>query len=182
MSSVIEITCRCGSQFIAYQSQHRTYCSRRCHYDAIRKSHTGHQDGYVYINLPEVDETKHRRIMRRSIKLVRLPEHVYVAEIALGHALPSSAQVHHVDENRSNNASANLVICENAAYHLLIHARQRVVNAGGNPNKEKLCSTCLKLQPISDFYIGHSKCRACFKVKNRRYHQNRKAVALAQSN
>lgn len=48
-------------------------------------------------------------------------EHVLRAEQALGRPLPHGAQVHHVDENRRNSANTNLVICENRAYHALLH-------------------------------------------------------------
>lgn len=62
-------------------------------------------------------ETLHVNYARRKAR-----EHV--ARV-LGYALPRKAQVHHVDENPRNNANTNLVVCEDAAYHKLLHRRMR---------------------------------------------------------
>jgi len=79
-------------------------------------------------------------------------EHVLIAETALGKALPDGAEVHHVDENRRNNARRNLVICQDHQYHRMLHARARVVRAGGNPDTQKICGACGLLKPLSDFH------------------------------
>jgi hypothetical protein len=56
-------------------------------------------------------------------------EHVLVAERALGKFLPPGAMVHHVNEVKADNRGANLVICENHAYHQLLHRRMRKLEA-----------------------------------------------------
>lgn len=68
-------------------------------------------------------------------------EHVVIAERALRKPMPQGAVVHHVDLNPSNNDPANLVICPSQAYHLLLHQRQRAMDACGNPNWRK-CGFC----------------------------------------
>lgn len=71
------------------------------------------------------------------------------AEAALGKPLPAQAVVHHADG--SKRADAQLVICQDNAYHLLLHARMRVVKAGGNPNTDRVCSRCNQAKPIEQF-------------------------------
>lgn len=71
----------------------------------------------------------------------RVPEHVLVAERALGKALPAGAIVHHVDENPLNNIASNLVICPDHKYHHLLHQRMRALAACDNPNWKK-CPYC----------------------------------------
>ncbi len=85
---------------------------------------------------------------------------------ALGHSLPVNAIVHHADG--SKNDDAPLVICQDTAYHMLLHARMRIQAAGGNPNSDGLCSTCKAVKPREDFYpraiaaLGiASECRHC---------------------
>lgn len=70
-----------------------------------------------------------------------VPEHRIVAERALGRLLPPAAVVHHVDENRQNNAPSNLVICPDDKYHKLLHVRMDARAACGNANWRK-CPYC----------------------------------------
>jgi len=65
---------------------------------------------------------------------VAVLEHVRVAEKALGKPMPPGAVVHHIDENKQNNVSTNLVICPSSTYHQLIHVRMRALAACGNAN------------------------------------------------
>lgn len=63
-------------------------------------------------------------------------EHILVAEKALGRFLPLGSPVHHVDGDRTNNAPSNLVVCEDAAYHNLLHRRMRALEASGDPSAD----------------------------------------------
>jgi len=94
--------------------------------------------------------------------------HVYIAEMALGKLLPRGAIVHHHDRNRRNNLNTNLVICQDSAYHSLIHQRTRVFEAGGDPNIQKLCCHCKALKSRDEFYASKeyqdgkdSHCKSC---------------------
>jgi hypothetical protein len=69
---------------------------------------------------------------------------------ALGHALPPKAVVHHVDGTKG--VSSPLVICQDTAYHWLLHNRTNVLRAGGNPNTQKLCRRCRTPKDFSAFY------------------------------
>ncbi len=90
-----------------------------------RGGKTKHQDGYVCVRMPN-----HARASNTGYVLA----HVVIAEHALGHPLPSKAQVHHHNEVKSDNTGGNLVICENEAYHKLLHKRKRAYLATGNPS------------------------------------------------
>lgn len=68
-------------------------------------------------------------------------EHVVVAERALGRKLPRGAEVHHVNEIKTDNSPSNLVICPNRQYHQMLHYRSRALDACGNANYCK-CEYC----------------------------------------
>src|SRR6185436_1887812 len=73
---------------------------------------TSKQSGYVFIG--------------------RQLAHVLIAERALGKKLPKGSCVHHVNEIKSDNTNSNLVICENTAYHRLLHYRTKAYDITGN--------------------------------------------------
>lgn len=101
------------------------------------------------------------RINGRFVFLHRLR-----AEKALGKPLPPQAIVHHADG--SQHEDAPLVICQDSAYHKLLHYRMRVKAAGGDPKTQKVCSRCQAPKNFSEFYksagctygLGH-RCKAC---------------------
>ena len=67
--------------------------------------------------------------------------HRLVAERVIGHVLPTRAVVHHRDGNKGNNTPSNLVICEDDAYHLLLHQRIRAMKACGDVHAHR-CWLC----------------------------------------
>lgn len=98
----------------------------------------------------------------------------------MGKMLPRGAIVHHFNEDPSDNRNGNLVVCPDDAYHFLLHARARVLRAGGEPNREKFCSRCDKTKPFSEFTRStkahdglHNFCRDCNKAASRAYRQRR---------
>ncbi len=102
-------------------------------------------------------------------------EHVDICEKALGRPIPEGSRIHHFDENPTNNANTNLVICESHAYHYFLHTRQRIVALGGDPNTEKTCSTCKQMLARENFnrnrfkYDGlANECRPCKQARDRK--------------
>ena len=84
---------------------------------------------------PRSEKTKFRRNTAEG------REYRLVAEKALGKPLPKSAVVHHVDYDEHNNDPSNLVICQDQAYHFMLHNRTNALEACGNPNYRK-CGVC----------------------------------------
>lgn len=128
--------CECGcegdagsNRFIKYHHLRRdgqprgSFPKREGHFMWKGGRHTS--GGYVYILKPEHPRANTRGYVR---------EHVMIAEAALGKPLPAQAVVHHIDTNPSNNKNTNLVICEDQAYHRLLHQRTDAMRACGNPD------------------------------------------------
>lgn len=102
-------------------------------------------------------------------------EHITVAERALGRPLPDGAIVHHVDEVRTHNANANLVICPNQGYHALLHQRMNA-RAAGAPLHYKPCRFCGEFDDQKNMKrslrsLHHSACRSTYR---RAVYQERK--------
>lgn len=106
-------------------------------------------------------------------------EHILVAERALGKLLPRGVQVHHVNGDNRDNVNRNLVICQDVAYHKLLHVRTRIVKAGGDPNTQKVCGDCGICQPFENFNIRRSSkstgrqsiCRKCGRLRDAKKRQ-----------
>lgn len=108
--------------------------------------------------------------------------HTVVAELALGKKLPRGAIVHHVDGDKKNNFSCNLVLCEDQAYHKLLHQRLDALRACGNsgwlkckfcgqhdsPKNLRIYQTTRAGRKAMCMNIHHKKCNADY--LRERYH------------
>lgn len=90
-------------------------------------------------------------------------EHILVVESALGHPLPSLAVIHHVNEQPADNGNCNLVVCQDSAYHALLHRRTRAYDATGHADWVR-CRFCkewgslLTMRPSGKSSFNHLPC------------------------
>jgi hypothetical protein len=76
-----------------------------------------------------------------------------VAEQALGRPIDVGMHIHHVDGDSSNDENHNLVICENAKYHTLLHQRTRAYQACGHSSWRK-CWICKAYDHPFNLYVN----------------------------
>ena len=104
-------------------------------------------------------------------------EHVLIAEQILGKQLPLGIEVHHVNGDLNNNHRTNLVVCENHAFHMLLHSRRNRMNRYISETDrydwqdKRLCSICGEWKQEQYFYGKESRCKPC---DNQRWHNRRK--------
>jgi len=126
--------------------------------------------GYLYVKNPN-----NHRAMKNGYVL----KHILIAEKALGKAFPEKAIIHHVDEDRLNNKPSNLVICENQAYHMLLHQRLRALISCGNANW-MMCRYWKKYDDIKNLKTYKNKFyfhRDCYnKYQNKSYYRRKKTI------
>jgi len=104
-------------------------------------------------------------------------EHRIIAEEVLGKPLPPSAVIHHLGMKYDNHL---IVICENDAYHFLLHRRERAYRATGN-SKMRKCTICKEWDFPENLYVYHGKYE-CYRhqscntkyLKFRRLYQQRR--------
>jgi len=164
----------CGKQ--TERSRH-SHCSIKCAWAARRAEAGGRR---VLRGRPLLYRPDHPRATHGYV-----PEHVLIAEAALGRYLDRKHHVHHHNRKKSDNANTNLVICEDTAYHALLHVRTRIVEAGGDPDRDKICGNC-GLRPRSEFGPNSIKpdglnqyCRPCDRVLSRLRYGRRKQSEVA---
>ena len=109
------------------------------------KGGTGTTGGYV-----TTIQHGHPRAHRRTGHVM---QHILIAEAAVGAPLSAPAEVHHVNSNRADNAPNNLVVCQDHAYHMLLHRRQRAMDACGDPSA-MLCRFCHRYDAPSAMRIS----------------------------
>jgi len=82
-----------------------------------------------------------------------------IVEKVIGRKLPPNAEIHHVNGDPSDNTLPNLVICEDHAYHHLLHTRTESFLVCGHANWRK-CRYCGQYDSVENLQIdkgGHSR-------------------------
>jgi hypothetical protein len=102
-------------------------------------------------------------------------EHILLAEKAIGHSLSDKNQIHHANNIPDDNRNSNIVICQDDAYHKLLHQRQRAHNACGHAFWLK-CWICKQYDDPKKLYVNgkhrfHRSCSNAYQIK--RYYQKK---------
>lgn len=113
---------------------------------------------YVAIYMPE-----HPRAHKGHVL-----EHILVVERALGKPLPEKVVVHHINGDRTDNRNANLVICQDQAYHLLLHKKRRRLQ-GGFKDRTQCRNGHIYDEENSIFTDKGRKCCVCSRERQKRY-------------
>lgn len=125
-------------------------------------------DGYITIRVPEHP---------RAHKNCRVFKHILVAEEVLGKPLPKGVVVHH---HGAKDDNTQLVICQNHAYHMLLHQRMRALRACGHANWRK-CVFCGQYDKpvnlcIRGSYVYHRICKLGYMVDYRKAKKEQKCL------
>ena len=149
----------CGSHVWARNLCSKHYRRFLAHGDPLKTSRRENGEG-----TPHIDGYWAHVVDGRDIL-----QHRLIAERALGKRLPEGAQVHHLDEDKANNDSRNLVVCPDAAYHRLLHVRQRAYDACGHADWLR-CSICHTWSPPAEITLyrpsGNRWHPACWRIKH----------------
>lgn len=78
--------------------------------------------------------------------------YIIVVEKALGRKLKPTEIVHHANEDESDDRNCNLVICQDRAYHNLLHRRLRAYHACGDANARR-CFVCKQYDCQDDISV-----------------------------
>jgi len=99
-------------------------------------------------------------------------EHIVIAEEALGKRLPVGSEIHHHGPKKDQC----IVVCQDHAYHGLLHQRTRSLSECGNADYRK-CWICKQYDDPSSMIVKvgsspfHKQCQVTY---NREYHRTRK--------
>jgi hypothetical protein len=67
-------------------------------------------------------------------------EHRLVAQKQIGRPLQDGEEVHHDDENKSNNVPGNLIVADTRADHAVFHRKRQGLRLPGEQNPQVLCA------------------------------------------
>ena len=120
--------------------------------------------------LPYKRITVHNHPRTKGKRDKRLAEHVLIVEGVLGHNLRSTASVHHIDGDYTNNKNDNLMICDSESYHRVIHQRKLAYENTGDPSSKR-CAFCGKWILPRDPEINKYKHTQCLNGGERWMHK-----------
>jgi len=167
---MVELSCSgCGSMFQRPSSQVRAGAQRQfCTMACMFHNRSGEKHPRWAGRASPAVRGRYRQITPPSGG--QKYEHVCIAERALGKSLPPKAVVHHVNGDSTDNHSTNLVICQDQAYHNLLHARLFKIRNYGSLHCKRCC-VCSKVLALGAFHKNQNMsdgrntvCKLCRKM------------------
>jgi hypothetical protein len=145
-------------------------CGRTCQSGEFNPRWNGglfiRKKGYVFPYAPN-----HPRAKKNYV-----PEHVMMAEKAIGKLLPEGSMVHHVNGITTDNRRGNLVICGSQAYHLELHRRHRAFVESGSAHYRR-CRFCKRWDDPKNLYISSNRRTVNHRVCHAEYENQRSKKA-----
>lgn len=126
---------------------------------------------YIYGHRAKISQCNGRKRISHNGKKIRL--YKKIVEDILDYQLPNTAVVHHVNGNIQDNNPSNLVVCQNHAYHRMIHAREVALKECGHADWRK-CKYCHEYDSIENLYFPPNNEYAMHKRCNAKYHRERR--------
>lgn len=108
-----------------------------------------------------------------SPKAGKTLRHIIIAEKALGKPLPQGSEIHHVNSIRADNGRGNLVICQDRAYHRLLHQRTTALNVCGHADWLK-CYYCGQYDALQNMVIHYRKRRGYHRYCANKYSRDKR--------
>jgi hypothetical protein len=110
-------------------------------------------------------------------------EHILMCEKVLGKSLPKGVVIHHVNEKRNDNHNGNFVICQNIAYHMILHKRIKALKISGHADWEK-CQFCGEYDDTSNIFhskYGQKYHRECKRIYQSKYRKEKEILKCTLS-
>lgn len=142
-------------------SGHNTKIDKPWLHNQTGENHYNWQGGIRYDrNYKQIYMPTHPKAQKNYVY-----EHIIIAEHAIGHYLPDKVVIHHHTPDK-------IVICQDQAYHVLLHKRTRAWNACGNASWLK-CKYCKEYDDPQNISISgssyrHRDCYNKYQIKTRK--------------
>lgn len=122
-------------------------------------------NGYIALHLPE-----HEHALMNPRMYGWVYEHRVVAEEFLGRPLRKDEEVHHLDENKTNNHPENLLVLTQSQ-HQKLHGWMRRMGIDPKTYPTKLCECCGIVLSVEQTTYCNPKCQALGRRKVERPNQ-----------
>lgn len=175
----------CGSIFFVTPTKVRDgqglYCSKTCQYKGNQRSTVDE----AWLTLVKTGYVERRWRDPETKKIHAMNEHRYIWEKANG-PIPDGYEVHHKDEDKTNNDISNLECIPISKHRSLHSARPQIWRTLPDGTEQKRCSLCGEFKSYAEYsHAGRrpsgGECSDCKNAKDRKLRRERKCSTLANA-